>query len=114
MGRAAAGRWLLDSRRRRGGAPVRGLRADGSGDARVIRVGAVGCGGHATSTIWPLLPSAGLQCVAAWSRSRERVEAAAAQFGIPHAYTDLEEILDESHLDGIVVVVPPGALGPLV
>jgi len=80
----------------------------------VIRVGAVGCGGHATSTIWPLLGPAGINCVAAWSRSRERVEAATARFGIPRAYTDLEKMLDECELDGVVVVVPPGAFSPLV
>lgn len=80
----------------------------------MIRVGAVGCGGHATSTIWPLVSLAGLNCVAAWSRSRERVEAATARFGIPRAYTDFERMLDECELDGVLVVVPPGAFSPLV
>jgi myo-inositol 2-dehydrogenase/D-chiro-inositol 1-dehydrogenase len=80
----------------------------------VIRVGAVGCGGHATSTIWPLFAPAGLNCVAAWSRSRERVETATARFGIPRGYTDFERMLDECELDGVVVVVPPGAFSPLV
>lgn len=80
----------------------------------MIRVAAIGCGSHATSTIWPLLPSAGMQCVAAWSRSRERVETAAAQFGIPRAYTDVERMLDESHVDGVIVVVPPVAFAPLI
>lgn len=80
----------------------------------MIRVGAVGCGGHATSTIWPLFSLAGHNCVAAWSRSRERVEAATARFGIPRAYTDFERMLDECELDGVVVIVPPNAFSPLV
>jgi predicted dehydrogenase len=80
----------------------------------VIRVGAVGCGGHATSTIWPLFSLAGLNCVAAWSRSTERVESATARFGIPRAYTDFEQMLDECDLDGVVVVVPPAGFSPLV
>jgi len=80
----------------------------------MIRVGAVGCGGHATSTIWPLLAPAGLNCVAAWSRSRERVESATARFGIPRAYTNFEQMLDECQLDGVIVVVPPVAFAPLV
>jgi predicted dehydrogenase len=80
----------------------------------MIRVGAVGCGEHATTAIWPLLAPAGMQCVAAWSRSRERVDAAAERFGIPAAYTDLEQMLDESRLDAVVVIVPPEAFAPLV
>jgi predicted dehydrogenase len=73
----------------------------------VIRVGAIGCGEHATTALWPLFGPAGLNCVAAWSRSRERAEAAAARFGIERAYTDLGAMLDECELDAVVVVVPP-------
>jgi predicted dehydrogenase len=80
----------------------------------MIRVGAIGCGEHATAAIWPLFAPAGLNCVAAWSRSRERVEAATARFGIPHAYTDLEQMLDERELDAVVVIVPPDAFAPLI
>jgi myo-inositol 2-dehydrogenase / D-chiro-inositol 1-dehydrogenase len=80
----------------------------------MIRVGAVGCGGHATSTIWPLFAPAGLNCVAAWSRSRARVEAAAERFGIPRAYTDYDQMLDECNLDAVVVVVPPSGFAPLI
>jgi predicted dehydrogenase len=80
----------------------------------MIRVGAVGCGGHATSTIWPLLTQAGMKCVAAWSRSTERVETAAERFGIPHAYTNFEQMLAECDLDAVVVVVPPAGFAPLI
>jgi predicted dehydrogenase len=55
----------------------------------MIRVGAIGCGDHATSTIWPLFAPAGLQCVAAWSRTEARVAPAVERFGIPRAYTNL-------------------------
>jgi myo-inositol 2-dehydrogenase / D-chiro-inositol 1-dehydrogenase len=80
----------------------------------MIRVGAVGCGGHATSTIWPLLAPAGLNCVAAWSRSQARVETAAERFGIPRAYTDYDRMLDECNLDAVIVVVPPSGFAPLI
>ncbi len=73
----------------------------------MLRVGAIGCGQHATTTIWPLLAPAGMQCVAAWSRSREAVDSATQRFGVPHGYTDLEQMFDESDLDAVVVVVPP-------
>jgi myo-inositol 2-dehydrogenase/D-chiro-inositol 1-dehydrogenase len=79
----------------------------------VIRVGAIGCGEHATTSLWPLLAPAGLRCVAAWSRTRATVDAAAERFGIPRAYTDVEQMLDECALDAVVVVVPPEALAPL-
>jgi predicted dehydrogenase len=78
----------------------------------MIRVGAIGCGTHATTAIWPLLAPAGLDCVAAWSRSRERVDAAAGRFGIQAAYTDLEQMFDESELDAVVVIVPPEGFVP--
>jgi predicted dehydrogenase len=80
----------------------------------MIRVGAIGCGEHATAAIWPLLAPAGLSCVAAWSRSQERVEAATERFGIPRAYTNLEQMLDECELDAVVVVVPPEGFGPVI
>ena len=78
----------------------------------MIRVGAIGCGTHATTAIWPLFAPAGLECVAAWSRSRERVDAAAQRFGIQAAYTDLEQMFDESELDAVVVIVPPEGFVP--
>jgi myo-inositol 2-dehydrogenase / D-chiro-inositol 1-dehydrogenase len=80
----------------------------------MIRVGAIGCGEHATAAIWPLFGSAGLRCVAAWSRSSERVEAAAERFGIQRAYTDLEEMLDDGGLDAVVVVVPPDGFASVI
>ena len=80
----------------------------------MIRVGAIGCGEHATTAIWPLFGPAGLQCVAAWSRSQERVEAAAARFGIQRAYTDLGRMFDECELDAVVVIVPPEGFAPVI
>lgn len=80
----------------------------------MIRVGAIGCGNHATTTIWPLLAPAGMQCVAAWSRSQQRVLEATKRFGVPGAYTDLDQMFNECKLDAVVVVVPPGAFAPLI
>ena len=80
----------------------------------MLRVGAIGCGEHATTTVWPLLAPAGLRCVAAWSRSRERAEDAAQRFAVPAAYTNLEQMLDEEQLDAVVVVVPPEGFGGVI
>jgi myo-inositol 2-dehydrogenase / D-chiro-inositol 1-dehydrogenase len=80
----------------------------------MVRVAAIGCGGHATSTIWPQFAPAGLQCVAAWSRSSERVGAATERFGIPRAYTDLAQMFDDGGFDAVIVVVPPEGFGPVI
>lgn len=80
----------------------------------MIRVGAIGCGEHATAAIWPLFGPAGIHCVAAWSRSRERVDAATARFGIERAYTDLGQMLDECELDAVIVIVPPEGFAPVI
>lgn len=80
----------------------------------MIRVGAIGCGEHATTAIWPLFGPAGLQCVAAWSRSQERVDDAAARFGIERTYTDLGRMFDECELDAVVVIVPPEGFVPVI
>jgi predicted dehydrogenase len=80
----------------------------------MVRVGAIGCGEHATSTIWPLFASAGLQCVAAWSRTEERVSPATARFGIPRAYTNIEEMLEDGGFEAVVVVVPPEGFAPII
>ena len=80
----------------------------------MIRVAAIGCGEHATATIWPLFAPAGLQCVAAWSRSTERASAATERFGIPRAYTDLAKMFDDGGFDAVVVVVPPDGFGHVI
>jgi myo-inositol 2-dehydrogenase/D-chiro-inositol 1-dehydrogenase len=80
----------------------------------MIRVAAIGCGEHATSAIWPLFAPAGLQCVAAWSRTEARVSVAVERFGIKRAYTDLEEMLGDGGFDAVIVIVPPEAFGPII
>src|ERR1700733_949907 len=80
----------------------------------MIRIGAIGCGEHATTALWPLFAPAGLRCVAAWSRSTDRVGAATERFGISRAYTDLEEMLDDGGFDAVVAVVPPDGFGSVI
>jgi predicted dehydrogenase len=71
------------------------------------RVGAVGVGAHATASILPSLPVAGLRLAATCARHLERAQDAADRFGAPHAFAGVEEMLDRVELDGVVVVVPP-------
>lgn len=80
----------------------------------MIRVGAIGCGEHATAAIWPLFAPAGMRCVAAWSRSSDRVRDATERFGIARAYTDLDEMLDDGGFDAVIVVVPPDGFASVI
>jgi len=72
-----------------------------------MRVGAIGVGIHALTSILPNLPGAGMTLVATSARHIDRAEAAAARFGAGAAFDDAERMLDEVSLDGAVVVVPP-------
>jgi predicted dehydrogenase len=71
------------------------------------RVGAVGVGVHAVNAILPSLPVAGLQLVATCARRLEHAAAVGRRFGAERAFDDVGRMLDESELDGVVVVVPP-------
>jgi predicted dehydrogenase len=85
---------------------VKDVRQRGA-DERALRVGAIGVGAHATTSILPNLPVAGLRLAATCARHLDRAEAAAARFGAPRAFDDVGRMLDEVELDAAVVVVPP-------
>lgn len=73
-----------------------------------MRIGAIGCGGHGTTNIWPHLRGAGMELVATCARHLDRAEAAAAAWGATQAFDDPAKMLDSVEgLDGVVVVVPP-------
>lgn len=70
-----------------------------------MRVGGVGV--HAANAILPNLPVAGLTLAATCARHLDYAQAAAARFGAERAFDDVERMLEETDLDGVVVVVPP-------
>jgi predicted dehydrogenase len=79
-----------------------------------LRVGAIGCGSHATTAIWPQLPTAGFVLEAVCSRSTEGATVTAQKFGVPRAFTDAEKMLNDVELDALVIVVPPEAFAPFI
>jgi predicted dehydrogenase len=81
-------------------------------DEEPLRVGAIGCGSHATTAIWPELPNAGFVVEAVCSRSIDHATAAARRFGVAHAFSDAETMLNDVELDALVIVVPPEAFAP--
>lgn len=79
-----------------------------------MRVGFVGCGGHATNALYPALRPAGLELVATCARSVGSAQRAAAAFGAERAYDDLEKLLTDGGVDALLVSVPPEAYGDIV
>ena len=49
-----------------------------------------------------------------WNRTRSKSERAARKWGIPHIYTSLDEILQDSNLDAVSVVVNRRAVGRIL
>jgi myo-inositol 2-dehydrogenase / D-chiro-inositol 1-dehydrogenase len=84
------------------------------GHAKPMRVGAIGVGIHALTSILPNLPGAGITLSATCARHLDRAEAAAARFGARAAFDDAKRMLDAVALDGVVVVVPPDQFSSVV
>jgi predicted dehydrogenase len=80
--------------------------------AKTITIGVAGVGFGAAVHI-PAFQSEGLEVVAICSRRQERAEEAAKRFGIPHAFTDLEEMLALPGLDAVSIVTPVALHHPM-
>ena len=71
-----------------------------------IRIGFIGCGGFATSTIWPCLRYAPLEVAYACARRPERAERNAKTFGAEQATIDVDRILSDESIQAVFVVGP--------
>jgi hypothetical protein len=75
---------------------------------RKARIGFVGCGGHATSALYPTLhriPQ--IELVAVCDLKEELAKRNARLFGALRWYTDVREMLEKEDLDGVIIVGPP-------
>jgi myo-inositol 2-dehydrogenase / D-chiro-inositol 1-dehydrogenase len=72
-----------------------------------LRIGFVGCGAFATSTIWPCLRYAPIEVAYACARRPERAERNARRFGAEHATTDVSRILNDDSVPAMFVIGPP-------
>ncbi|PZC48662.1 MAG: myo-inositol 2-dehydrogenase / D-chiro-inositol 1-dehydrogenase [Chloroflexi bacterium] len=70
-----------------------------------LRVGVIGVGFGATVQI-PGFQSEGWDVVAVCSRRQERASKTAADFSIPHVYTDYQQMVERDDLDAISIVTP--------
>jgi predicted dehydrogenase len=83
-----------------------------------LRIAVVGAGEWAAKYHLPAIKSLSRQqrvsIVGIWNRTRPKAEGLAAQFGLPKVYHELEDLLDESHIDCMAVVVNSQALGDIL
>ena len=70
-----------------------------------VRIGVIGVGFGATVQI-PGFQSEGAEVTAVCTRRPERAQEAAERFGIPHTFTDYEEMVKADYVDAVSVVGP--------
>ncbi|HEV7216440.1 MAG TPA: Gfo/Idh/MocA family oxidoreductase, partial [Chloroflexota bacterium] len=80
-----------------------------------LRVGIAGTGGIARSVHIPGFQRLAdrVELVSAFDIAAERVAATAKEFGIPHVFTDFEQMLAGPELDAVAICTPPNAHVPL-
>ena len=71
-----------------------------------LRIGFIGCGAFATSTIWPCLRYAPIEVAYACARRPERAERNARMFGAEEATIDVGRILSDDSVRAVFVVGP--------
>ena len=78
-----------------------------------MRIGFVGCGRHATTSIYPALRPAGLELTAVCARSLDHARATAETWGA-EPFDDVDTMLASGALDALLVAVPPDAYRDVV
>ena len=71
---------------------------------RKVRVGFIGCGGHAYRNVFPTFQYAPVDLIAVCDLQPARAAAFARQFGARRAYTDHREMLAREQLDAVFIV----------
>ena len=72
-----------------------------------LRIGFVGCGLHASNSIWPCLRYAPIEIAHACDLELENAEGNRRLFGAERATGDLHEVLDDESVQAVFVVGPP-------
>ena len=76
-----------------------------------LRVGVIGCGGHAYRNILPSFQYAPIELVALCDLDIERAREYARVFGATRVYTNYSQMLERETLDAVFVVTPPDEAG---
>lgn len=77
----------------------------------MIRLAAIGCGDIARRTRFPdlLQHRADAELVAIAGRDRDKLRACADEFGVRRTYVDVDAMLSENDIDGVLILTPPSA-----
>src|SRR5581483_5670737 len=76
---------------------------------RKVKWGVLGCAAFAKSTAIPAMKRAeGVELAGIASRSREKAEAFAREFGFPKAYGSYEEMLADPQIEAVYIPLPNG------
>ena len=73
---------------------------------QTVRVGVIG-GGFGVQHLQVFGATEDAEVVAFCQRTKDKAEALARQFGVPHVYTDYRELLAHPGLDAVSIVAPP-------
>ncbi|MBM3498686.1 MAG: Gfo/Idh/MocA family oxidoreductase [Armatimonadetes bacterium] len=76
-----------------------------------VRLGFIGCGGHAFRWIYPALQFAPVELVAVCDRRRERAAEYAKRFGAERHYDDHREMLSQEDVEAVLIVTGYDAEG---
>jgi predicted dehydrogenase len=76
-----------------------------------IRLGFIGCGGHAFRWIYPALQFAPVELVAVCDQQADRAAQYAKRFGAERSYADHREMLAEEDIDAVLIVTGYDAEG---
>jgi predicted dehydrogenase len=79
-----------------------------------VRIGFVGCGRHAKTSLYPILSTVGIELVATCARTLSHAQETARTFGAQHAYDDAAAMIAAGGIDAVVVAVPPPDYAALV
>ena len=71
-----------------------------------VRIGVIG-GGFGVQHLQGFGVTENAEVVAFCQRTRDKAEAMAGKFGVPHVYTDYRELLAHEGLDAVSIVAPP-------
>lgn len=79
-----------------------------------VRIGVVGLGSHSYRTILPALTYLPVDLIAVCDQNPDRVAQVARQYGVPHAFTDAEQMFHAGGIDAVLLCVSGTAHPDLV
>ncbi|MCJ7874358.1 Gfo/Idh/MocA family oxidoreductase [Phaeobacter sp. J2-8] len=74
---------------------------------KMLNIGWIGCGRHATWMLLPQIGRAGMRIAALCDRDPDALAATAGHYGVTSTYTDWQEMLKQPGLDAVCMAVGP-------